>query len=397
MILVTVSVVLCFPQSSHPQVFRPDPSLGYTTYQHESGDWGGIYYKERSGTDRFVLQIYNLKYCSMDILLFGIRSMGNWDGLYNSNNVNPYFYKMDHDSAYALYKYMYSEKVLSLTNGAFFEAPAETSYTKLAYPLQYGGIVMSSGGSPYGPIGGRYPLKVLQISDSSVEIQGYDYENCLAMRNATFPNQIVTLNYLSHPNVKDYPQLVGGYENRYHLLTALDCDNESGNETIVILSSNFEMSICELAREMKRLHPSIKDENILTLDGGSSISIQDRNGKTIIEPGTGVKVPMYIGFRLREERGSNAPKLMNPKKNEVVNSNRPYYIFYFSKDETNDFELYQNGILLSKLDDSGLASHKGLFVWNPTSCKPGANYQVKIRSSTGLETYSECFIVGKEN
>ena len=388
-------MILCCSQSTLPQGFRPEPSLGYRAYEHDSGDWGGIYFKERGGTKRLVLQIYDLKFCSMDFLLFGIRTMGTWDGLYNPDTVNPYFDKIDRDSAYALYKTMYDDKVISMTNGAFFEAPTETSYTKLAYPLQYGGVLLASGGSPFGPRAGKYPLQVLQANDSSVEIRDYDYTNGSTMRNAAFPNQVATLNYLNHPNIKEFPGIAGGYKTRYHLLTALDCDTTPGNETIVILSSNYDLSICELAAELKRLHPSITDGHILTLDGGSSISLKDRRGSDIIAPERGVKVPMYFGFRLRGKEPMNAPKIMNPRRGEVVHAGHPYYIFYSSKDEIAQFMLYQDDTLQGTLDDIGVAFHRGLFVWNPSGCKPGAHYQVKLRSASAYETRSEYFIVDK--
>jgi hypothetical protein len=390
-----VSVVLCFPQSSHPQAFHPDSSLGYTTYQHESGIWGGIYYKEMGGNDRIILEIYDLRYCSMDVVLFGISSMGSWDGLYNPNKINPYFQKADRDSAYALYKHDYGDRVISLTNGVFFESPTESLNTKLAYPLQYEGVVLSSGRSPYGPLTGEYPLKVLQMRDSWVEIHDYDHKDSLAMNNVSFQNQVVTLNYRNHPNIELFPQLTEGYKSRYHLFTAIDCDNKIGKETILILTSNYETSICGLAREMKQLHASIKDENILTLDGGSSISILDRDGKDIIETRNGAKVPMYFGFRVKGEKTSNVPRIMNPKSNDVVNANHPYYILYYSKDDINDFELYQDDKLVTRLHDIEVKLHEGIFVWDPTSCKPGDRYRLTIQSSGGREASSGYFTVIK--
>ena len=386
-------MLLCLSHCVVSQTFHPDSSLRYTAYQNSCGEWGGIYFQERGGNHRIVLQIYNLRSCSMDVLMSGIRSMGNWDGLHNPDRINPFFDKVDRDSAFALYRQLYGDRVLSLTNGVFFEAPTETSYTKLAYPLQYGGVLLSAGASPFGPRGGKYPLKVLQANDSLVRILDYDYATGLPMRDAGYPNQIATLNYRDHPNIKEFPDMAGGYKARYHLITALDYDATPGSETIVILSSNFDLTICELAEEMKLLHKSIRDENILTLDGGSSISVQDMNGVDIIAPDRGVKVPMYIGFRLKEGGNGEGPTIMNPRSGERINAGHPYFMFYFSKDGIADCMLLHNGAPVGRLVDPGAALHKGLFVWDPFRCANGSDYQVWMRSASGKVTISAPFAV----
>jgi hypothetical protein len=163
----------------------------------------------------------------------------------------------------------------------------------------------------------------------------------------------------------------------------------------VILSSNFDLSIRALAEEMKRLHPSIIDENILTLDGGSSISVQGRDGVDIIAPDRGVKVPMYIGFRLKKEGDGSGPTIMNPRNGERINAQHPYFMFYSSQDAIADCMLLLNGVPVCRIEDPGAPLHKGLFVWDPVQCANGSGYQVRMRSVSGKVTISAPFAVDR--
>jgi hypothetical protein len=376
------------------QVFRPDPSLGYLPSLGGAAPWGGIYCKAMGGTDQIVVQVYDLRHCTVDALLFGISGMGDWDGLYNPDPVNPYFRKIGLDSAFALYRAIYGDRVIAVTNGAFFEAPSDSMNTKLSYPLILGGIVVSSGGSPYGPVSSNYPLKALQISDSSVSIKDYDYRMGSERRDTSLPVQLVTLSYRNHPNVKEFPQLREGYRNRYHLLSLVRRGGEQQSGTIVIVSANYSMSIFELAGEMKRLCPSVKDDEILTLDGGSSISVQVGHGDRLIDPVEGVKVPMYLGFRMRTGRVScDNARIMNPHESEVVSSTHLYYVCYYSDDMKSEFELYQHNRFRSKLQNLAANSREKLFVFDPTRWAPGDDYQLKMRNSSGKETCSGSFAI----
>ncbi len=383
------------------QVFRPDSSYGYHPCLNQTASWGGIYCKAMGREHRIVVQVYDLKQCTVDALLFGVSNMGDWDGLYNPDPVNPYFRKMGHDSAFALYRAIYGEGVIALTNGSFFEAPSESIDTKLSYPLILGGIVVSSGGSQYGPISRNYPLKVLQISDSSVLIKDYDYRMGSERSDSSLPVQLVTLHYRDHPNVREFPQIRGGYRNRYHLISIVRREGEGKSGTIVIFSANYSLSIFELAEEMKRSCPFVRDEEILTLDGGSSVSLQDGRGDRLIDPADKVKVPMYLGFRLRNGRIScdgEVPRvgnamIMNPQECEVIYSTHLYYVFYCSDDTKSEFELCQHNGFKSKLQNSAAHPQDGLFVFDPTRWAPGDGYQLKMRNSLGKETCSGFFTI----
>lgn len=398
--LVTIGLLVCSSLAAG-QVFRPDPSLGYLPFLGQAGVWGGIYCKAMAGKDHIVVQVYDLRYCTVDALLFGISSMGEWDGLYNPDPVNPYYRKMEQDSAFALYRAMYGDRVIAATNGAFFEAPSDSMNTKLSYPLILGGIVVSSGGSRYGPISSNYPLKVVQFSDSSVTIKDYDYRMRLERSDSSLPVQLVTLNYRDHPNVREFPQLPEGYRNRYHLLSIVRRGAELECGTIVIVSANYSLSIFELAGEMKRLCPSVTDDEILTLDGGASISLQVGHGDHLIDPEGQVKVPMYLGFRLRTGRGlydGEVPRagdamIMNPHEGEVISSTHLYYVFYCSDDTKSEFELYQHNAFRSRLQNCAAHPQERLFVFDPTRWGPGDAYQVKLRNPSGKETSSGSFTI----
>jgi hypothetical protein len=331
----------------------------------------------------------------MDIVLFGIRDMGNWDGRYNVDKVNPFFQKLSYDSAYALYREMYGTRVLSMTNGVFFEAPTESLYTQLSYPLEYEGILISSGGSPNGPPSENYPLLGLGVGDSSAEVVAYDPSQSSRSGHSRFQNQIVTLNYRNHPNVREFPQRTGGYKSRYHLIAATSRDQECRKQTIVVLTSNYETSILALARELRNVCRSISDQEILTLDGGSSISLVDRDGKAIIRPEEGVRVPVFLGFRLKGGEPSGVLRIKNPGEAAYVNCARRYFIFCDTNDEVVDLELYQGNRFVTTLHGPAFRRHRGLFVWDPDRCPPGEGYQLTLRSSSGKETRSGCFTVVK--
>ncbi len=398
--LAAVAVLLC-PSLAGGQTFRPEPGLGYGPLSGNAV-WGGIYSK-RVGEKKnlIVLQVYDLKYCAVDALLFGISSMGNWDGLHHPDPVNPCFRKMSCDSALMLYRALHGDRVLTLTNGVFFESPSDSANTALSYPLILGGTVVSSGASRYGPGSGGYPLKALEISDSSAAITEYDCRT--APRKGAAPTSIllVTLNYRDHPNVREFPGLPGGYRTRYHLLSLVRRDPETSAGTVVIISSNFDLSILELADEMRRVCPSVRDEEILTLDGGASISLQTGDATRLIDPARGVKVPMYLGFRRRTSgnlsQGAAAvrrnARFMNPRHGEAVASTHVYFIFYLSSDTTNEFELYQQNNLISKLRNAAAHPREGFFVFDPLDYPPGEGYRLKMLGPSGNEACSGTFSI----
>jgi hypothetical protein len=236
----------------------------------------------------------------MDFIL-GQKVRTEYNGfLYPYNHINTWFKKLNFDSAFSGYKRIYGKDVLSLTNGVFFETISESLYTPISYPLKYNGKIVSSGVSPYAPNTGDYPLKILSVEDSEVSISDYSYQTGEPLNNVNEPNQIATLNFRHHPRVILFPQIKGGMTARFNLLTAIDEDGNRKKETVCIISSTGTMSIFQLAGELKKINSKIIDNDILTIDGGSSISVQDKNGRDLIRPLNNVKVPMFIGFRNRK-------------------------------------------------------------------------------------------------
>jgi hypothetical protein len=288
---------LIFASSTYSQVFTPADSLGYSLIQDSEGS--AIYSKTLDNQTKLVLQIVNLRKCIMDIMLGGKVRSDNNGILLPRNHINTWFKKINSDSAFSSYKKHYGDDVISLINGVFFETVSESLYTPLAYPLKYKGEIVSAGASPYNPNTGDYPLKILTIEDSALSISNYNYKTGEPLNNKNSPNQIATLNYQHHPRVIEFPQIKGGSTARFHLITAVDEDGDKKKETIYIISSTNAVSIYQLAGELKKLNNKIFDDDILTLDGGSSISVQDKNGKDLIKPINNVKVPMFIGFRIR--------------------------------------------------------------------------------------------------
>jgi hypothetical protein len=376
------------------QVFEPGPSSGYSVYHGEAGSWGGIYCKTVARDERIFVQVYDLSRCSMDMLLFGVSNMGKWDGRYNPDKVNPYFRKTEHDSAFELYKGVYGDNVLGLTNAVFFEAPSESLTTQLAYPVQYGGVLLSSGGSPNGPDLGKYPLQTLLLGDSSAAIHEYDPAQGFSARDGQYPTQIVTINYQDHPAVREFPRLPGGYRSRFHLITAIRNGDSHADNILVLITSNYVTSIVDLANEVKKLCPSATDDRILTLDGGSSISFLDRDGAEVIPSGKGVRVPMYLGIRLKGSIQSTVIRIMNPREHDFVHHSDRYFIFYYSA-SSDDFGLYRDQEFVEKLNDPGARSHRGLFVWDPAGVASGGRYQVRMRSPAGEESATGYFTLSK--
>ncbi len=387
--------LLCCATRTQAQALRPDPVLGYAEVHHHSQVWGGIYRRVVGPARQLVLQIFDLRYCAVDPLLFGIRDIGRFDGRYAPERVNPSFYKCLSDSALGIYKEQYGTNVLSISNGVFFEAPSESSCTKLAYPVLYGGVVVSSGGSPYGPPVAHYPLKVLQFADGDARIHGYDPRAGFGQTASQCPNQIVTLQYKNHPNIHLFPQLREGYKNRYHLITVVRPHGSVDTPTVIMLSSDYDCSIIELATELKRISPLVNDDDILTLDGGSSVSIKDPLGIDLIRPRDNVRVPMYLGMRLKGERSGTTIRIFNPRTDTIVDLRQPFFIFYAPNDHPVALQLLQNETLISDLRHGNDSSQAGLFVWNPSSCEPGEGYMIRLKSPAGGGATSEPFTIRK--
>ncbi len=285
------------------QHFVPPDSLNYKIINNEDSDGGGIYFKYNSNKVKIVLQVINLQKAQYDFILGEIKNRGNDDGIYyKKNRINPQIKKISCDSAFASYKKISGNNIISVTNSSFFETPSDIPFTEIAYPLKYNGKIIASGVSPYGPLTGKYPLKVLTFNDSSAFISDYNFETGEPLNSKKYLNQIVTLNYRDHPRVIEYKE---ENKTRYHLITAVDYTGNSQKETLLILSCDGKMSILDLASEMKKISSKIIDEEILTLDGGSSISVQGKNGDDIISTLNNVSVPVYLGFRNRNDKSSN--------------------------------------------------------------------------------------------
>ena len=277
------------------QAFSPPDSLGYTIIQNSEGS--SIYSKALENQTKLILQIIDLKKCKMDIILGDKVRQDSNGTLCPYNHINYWFKKLNFDSAFSSYNKLYGHNVISFINGVFFETISESLYTPLAYPLKYKGEIVSSGVSPYAPNTGDYPLKVLTIQDSSVSISDYNYQTGEPLNDKSKSNQLVTLNYQHHPRVIEFPEIHGGSRARFQLITAVDENGDNKNEKLYVISSINPLSIYQLAKELKKLNNRIIDSEILTLDGGSSISVQGMNGEHLIKPINNVKVPMFIGFR----------------------------------------------------------------------------------------------------
>lgn len=290
-------LISIFASYTFGQTFNPSGSLGYSLIQESKGS--AIYSKHFNDHNKLVLQIVDLRKCKMDIILGDKVRVDNNGIHYPHNHINYWFKKMNFDSAFSSYKKLYGDDVISLINGIFFETISESLYTPLAYPLKYKGEIISSGASPYAPNTGDYPLKVLTIEDSAISISDYNYLTGDPLNNKNKPDQIVTLDYQHHPRVIKFPQIKEGSKARFHLITAVDEDGSKKKEIIYIISSSGAMSIYQLASELKKLNNKILDNDILTLDGGSSISVQGMDGEDLIKPLNNVRVPMFIGFRIR--------------------------------------------------------------------------------------------------
>jgi hypothetical protein len=389
---VAICVSICLSLASG-QVLRPDPSLGYVAHVPVNASWGGIYTRSMGEDRTLVLQIYDLTHCSMDVLLFGVATMGNGDGRYNTNHVNPYFRKVAPESAWATYTRVYGENVLSVSNGVFFEAPTESLLTQLAFPVQVGGVLVSAGGSPTGVASNKYPLQVFQIGESTAAVSPYDPVHDVALADQRYPDQLVTLNYRNHPNVKEYPTTPEGVKNSYHLITLVKDPLQQARSTVLVISSNYAISIYALARELKRVCRDVSDDDILTLDGGSSISVVDGKGKALVKTGPSVRVPLFVGFRLKGSAASRALCIMNPMDDDVVTQHGPYFAFYYSSAGRVVFGLMRHGIPCMKFGNDADARDRGVFVWDPATCAPGQSYRLTIRSSSGSEASSGEFVV----
>ena len=293
--LFIIFLLLFLRSYVYGQTFTQSDSIGYTIIQNS--ERSAIYSKTIDNLTKLILQIFDLRKCKMDIIL-GDKVRKDSSGIhYPYNHINNWFKKLDFDSAFSLYKILYGDDVISLINGVFFETVSESLYTPLAYPLKYKGEIVSSGVSPYAPNTGDYPLKILTIEDSAVSISNYNYKTGEPLNDKNKSNQLATLNYRHHPRVIEYPEINEGSTARFQLITAVDEDGDKNNEKLYVISSTSAVSIYQLARELKKLNNKIFDDEILTLDGGSSISVQGMNGEDLIKPINNIKVPMFIGFR----------------------------------------------------------------------------------------------------
>ena len=192
-----------------------------------------------------------------------------------------------------------SPEALAVINGAFFETPGEPT-SRLAFPLALGGKVISGGSSPYGP--GRpgaaderwgQPLRALGL-DTLVHVETYDSATGAPLGENGYTAALVSYAPDAHPS---------RIATRFHVLGALDIDDDGTTETLVIVTSDGRTRIGAAVSLLTRL--GVSPETFVAIDGGASVLVWNSRTGTLHEPAPAggrapQALPHYLVFTLRD-------------------------------------------------------------------------------------------------
>jgi hypothetical protein len=175
----------------------------------------------------------------------------------------------------------YGAKAFSAVNFSFFEEYDDS--TRLSFPIQTGGALISAGSSPYGPVAApKHPhyrtveLKAMQWTGSGLTIGRYDPGTGAPLSQPGGREAVVTYAYTDHPSYvlnRDPP-------NRYQLLGGLDADGRDGAEHLLVVT--VERATLAAAADLLRAEGATGD--ILTFDGGVSTFLWSGTGGTLVSP-----------------------------------------------------------------------------------------------------------------
>lgn len=191
-----------------------------------------------------------------------------------------------------------SGHALTVMNGAFFETPGQPT-SQLAFPLARRGSVISGGSSPYGP--GRpgaederwgQPLRTLGL-DTLVHVTAYDPASGSPLGEAGFGEALVSYAPSAHPS---------RIATRFHVLGALDADDDGTTETLVAVTSDGRTRIGAAVSLLTRL--GVSSETLVATDGGASVLVWNRRVGHLHEPAPAggrnpQALPHYLAFALR--------------------------------------------------------------------------------------------------
>ena len=230
-----------------------------------------------SDTGNVLLQLVDLREAAVTQILGPVAEGGTDDSHFHPTAASPRVELME--MAHVVRQQTADDRLLTVLNGAFFETPGEPT-SQIAYPIAENGRVVTGGSSPYGP--GRpgaeterwgQPLRALGLADTVVHIMDYDPATGAPLDSVAFAEAVVSLAPDAHPS---------RIATRFHVLGALDTDDDGATETLLIATSDGRSTVEAPQALLTRL--GVAPEHQLVLDGGASVFVWNRRAGTLHQP-----------------------------------------------------------------------------------------------------------------
>jgi Phosphodiester glycosidase len=192
---------------------------------------------------------------------------------------SPYFEMQTPMQVISSNQLLENKSFFSMFNGGFFEDYESSS--RMAFPVKLNGKVISAGSSPYGPIARpadrRYAsvqLRALVWDEHAAKIVKYDPASGAPLTDKNLQNGLVTYRYQDHPAYV-FKQNV---QNRFVLL-AIKSSAMSKSGRILVVLTTLEATLGESAQLLREFGV---EGDIVTLDGGSSTYLFNREAKEVV-------------------------------------------------------------------------------------------------------------------
>jgi hypothetical protein len=188
-------------------------------------------------------------------------------GAYYPGSQSPRFVRIPAVQAQGSCRSRFGSKAFSVVNASFFEEYDRS--TRLSFPVKTGGVLISGGSSPWGPVptpkDRRYRdvrLRALRWDERGVAIDGYDPATGAPLDAPGTREALVSYAFADHPSA-----LVGhDPANRYQLIGVADTDGRDGPEILLVLT----VERATLHDGAALLHGLGAVGDIVTVDGGVS-------------------------------------------------------------------------------------------------------------------------------
>ena len=243
----------------------------------------------------FLVQWADLRHVAVEQVLGDTTRQAATSGAFVPGSASPFFAMLAPDSVVSASA---GSGLLLVMNGAFFETPGEPS-TQLAFPLAVDGEIVTGGSSPNGPgqagtlrrrLNRRWdrPLRALALGGLAAQIVDVDTASGEPLGRGDFRDAMASYAPEAHPTRR---------ATRFHLMGALDRDENGAAEMLVIVTNDGRSTIDDTGAVLDTL--GVAPEARIAPDGGASVFVWNRARGVLHRPAGGQSLPHYLTLRLR--------------------------------------------------------------------------------------------------